>query len=195
MAASGDRYTTVAIALHWVIAVMIIMQIIGGLTMTGLPDGSSEKFEFYQLHKSFGLTVLLLSLVRLGWRLTHPAPALPDGMAGWERIAARFTHVAFYALMIGVPLGGWAVVSASPFADSVPTYIFGVIPWPHLPFFSGVEDRGALTEQLAGAHEFFALTIAALLVLHIGAALKHHFISRDGVLARMAPVIRQRSSS
>lgn len=184
------RYSLVAIILHWVIALLIIGQIIGGLVMVRvLGDGSSLKFELYQHHKSFGLTILFLSMIRLGWRLAHRPPALPEGMAGWERAGARFSHIAFYALMIGVPLGGWAVVSASPFAASVPTYIFGVIPWPHLPFFENVEDRQALTEQLAQFHEWFALSIVALLVLHVGAALKHHYIEKDDVLTRMIPFL------
>ncbi|MEL7489427.1 MAG: cytochrome b [Pseudomonadota bacterium] len=196
MAGETERYTGVAIILHWMIAILIIGQIAGGLFMVkALEDGSSLKFELYQWHKSFGITILVLSLLRLGWRLTHRPPALPEGMSGLERAGARFSHLAFYGLMIGVPLGGWALVSASPFASSVPTYLFGVIPWPHLPFFEGVEDRRALAEQISGLHEFFALATAALLAVHVGAALKHHFVNRDGVLARMAPIFKPRSSS
>ena len=194
MTREPTRYTRVAIILHWLIALLIIGQIFGGLYMTkAAPAGSTEQFELYQLHKSFGLTILFASLARLVWRLTHRPPALPEGMAAWERIGARFSHVAFYALMIGVPLGGWALVSASPFADSVPTYIFGVIPWPHLPFFDGVADRQALTDLIANMHEFFAFATAALLVLHVAAALKHHFVNRDDVLTRMVFFLRPRS--
>ncbi|MEL7485882.1 MAG: cytochrome b [Pseudomonadota bacterium] len=194
MASESARYTSVAIILHWLIALLIIGQIAGGWYMTHLvPEASSQQFQLYQLHKSFGVTILLASLVRLGWRFTHRPPALPNGMAGWERVGARISHIAFYGLMIGVPLGGWALVSASPFAGSVPTFLFGVIPWPHLPFFEGVEDRAALAETIAGMHELFAKTILVLLALHIGAALKHHFVSRDDVLARMIPFIRSRS--
>ena len=193
MALESQRYTTVAIILHWLIAILIIGQIAGGKYMTGLPDTEASKFELYQLHKSFGLSILFLSLLRLAWRLTHRPPPLPDGMAGWEKTGARLSHVGFYVLMIMVPLGGWAVVSASPFASSVPTYIFGVIPWPHLPFFEGIEDKAALYEKIAGLHEFFAFAILGLLALHVSAALKHHFVNKDSVLARMAPIFRQRS--
>ena len=175
------------------IAALIIGQIAGGLYMTRLPNDAASKFEIYQLHKSFGLSILFLSLLRLVWRLTHRPPALPEGMAGWEKTGARLSHIGFYALMIMVPLGGWAVVSASPFASSVPTYIFGVIPWPHLPFFESVEDKAALYEQVAAMHKYFAFAILGLLALHVSAALKHHFVNKDSVLARMAPIFRQRS--
>ncbi|MEO1014383.1 MAG: cytochrome b [Pseudomonadota bacterium] len=190
-AAEASGYTSVAVALHWLIAVMILGQIAGGVYMSGLPLGS-EKFQLYQMHKSFGITVLLLSLARLGWRLTHPAPPLPVDMKDWERRVARVSHIAFYALMIGVPLGGWAVVSSSPLADSVPTKLFGVIPWPHLPFFSGVADRETLSESIAGMHEFFAFATLALMALHVCAALRHHFVQKDAVLTRMIPFLRPR---
>ncbi len=185
-----QSYTKVAIALHWVIAAMILGQIAGGVYMSGLPL-STQKFELYQAHKSFGITVLFLSLTRLGWRLTHPSPPLPEGMTAWERRLARVSHIGFYALMIGVPIGGWAVVSASPLADSVPTKLFGVIPWPHMPFFGGVEDRTSLYETIAGMHELFAFATLGLMGLHVGAALKHHFIAKDDVLVRMIPLLRR----
>lgn len=188
-----DRYTSVAVALHWVIALLILGQLAGGVYMSNLPESAADvKFATFQAHKSFGITILLLSLLRLGWRLTHKAPPPPADAPRWQTMAAQITHVAFYGLMIGVPLGGWAVVSASPLGDSVPTYLFGVIPWPHLPFFSGVDDREALAGALAGAHGVFAFAIVGLLVLHIGAALKHHFVDRDDVLARMIPFLKSR---
>lgn len=189
MSTASARYTSVAIGLHWLIAFLILAQIAGGLYMHNLPNGP-DKFELYQLHKSFGITILSLSILRLAWRLTHPTPGLPEGMKNWERTAARVTHFGFYALMIGVPLGGWALVSASPLADSVPTLLFGVIPWPHMPFFGGVEDRKALAEIIAEMHEYGAFTILGLFALHVAAALKHHFVNKDGVLGRMIPFLR-----
>lgn len=186
--ASASRYSNVAILFHWVIAFLILGQIVGGLYMTGLSDDQqAERIELYQLHKSFGITILLLSLLRLGWRLTHKPPALPGGMKSWEMTLAKVTHISFYALMIGVPLGGWALVSASPFASSVPTYLFGVIPWPHLPFFEGIENRGALAEQISQVHGFFALTTLALFGLHIVAVMKHMFVDDDDLILRMLP--------
>ena len=192
-AAATARYTSVAIALHWIMAALILGQIAGGLYMHNLPNSDASKVQLYQMHKSFGITILLLAIVRLGWRLSHPVPALPAGMPGWQKAAARISHFGFYALMIGVPLGGWALVSASPFADSVPTYLFGVVPWPHMPFFGGVEDRKALAGAIAEMHEYGAFTILGLFGLHVAAALKHHLQDKDGVLQRMVPVLRSRA--
>ncbi len=194
--AAPDRYTLVAIALHWLIAFLIIGQLAGGLFMVGLPDAqASLKFQLFQTHKSFGITILLLSIVRLGWRLTHKAPGLPIGMADWARIAARLTHVGFYVLIIATPLAGWALVSASPYAESVQTFLFGLILWPHLPFFAGVEDRAGVTEAMEKLHALLAFAMIGLLALHIGAALKHHFVDRDGVLARMLPFLKPRTTA
>ncbi|VAW08545.1 hypothetical protein MNBD_ALPHA05-755, partial [hydrothermal vent metagenome] len=98
------RYSSVAVALHWAIAVLILTQIASGLYMAGLPNSSSVKFDLYQLHKSFGLSILGLTLIRLGWRLAHKPPALPSFMPGWQKLIARLTHWAFYALMLITPL-------------------------------------------------------------------------------------------
>ena len=180
------RYTSVAIVLHWLIALLAIGQFAGGLYIEELERGA-QKFALIQLHKSFGVMVLLLTLVRLGWRLSHPAPPLPDAMTAIERTIARATHWAFYALLIGIPLVGWALVSASPFADSVQTYIFGVIHWPHLPFFGAIEDREGVAHDIKEVHELLAFLMIGLVALHVAAALKHHFVNRDDVLTRMIP--------
>lgn len=193
-AAAQDRYTSVAIALHWLIAFMVVGQIAGGLFMHNLDDDQAKlKFELYQWHKSFGVSVLLLTLVRLGWRLTHKAPALPAAMPAWERLAARGALVGFYVLLVAIPLAGWALVSSSPYADSVQTYLFGVIHWPHLPFFTGVEDREAVSDGFAEIHEYLAFAMIGLIGLHVAAALKHHFINKDSVLAHMLPIARRKA--
>ncbi|MGF1543686.1 MAG: cytochrome b [Parvularculaceae bacterium] len=190
----SERYTRVAVVLHWLIALMIVGQLAGGLFMVNLgQEQSSLKFQLFQWHKTFGITVLTLSLVRLGWRLTHKPPALPAGMSRWERRGARFSHIGFYVLMIATPFLGWLYVSASPFAESVPTYLFGVIPWPHIPGFAGLENRNDVAAAIAETHEIFAFAIIGLLALHIAAALKHHFKDRDDVLARMVPGVRRRA--
>jgi len=181
---SARRYTTIAIILHWVIAIMIIGQIAGGWFMHRLPNSSPVKFDMYQVHKSFGITILLLTVLRLGWRLANKPPALPVATPGWEKLAARSTHWLFYALLIATPLAGWAMVSVSP--TDIATVYFGVLEWPHLPFFDG-GDRAGVEDMLKDSHEFLAFSILGLLVLHVGAALKHHFINRDEVLSGMAP--------
>jgi len=190
----AGRYTGVAIALHWLIALLVIGQIAGGFYMHNLPDEQSAlKFELYQLHKSFGVTILLLTLLRIGWRLTHKAPPLPAAMPGWEKAAARLVHAGFYVLLLALPLVGWAVVSSSPFADSVQTYLFGVVHWPHLPFFEGVENRKEFSHGVAEVHEMLAFAMIALFALHVAAALKHHFLNRDDVVSRMLPIVKPRS--
>lgn len=181
----GARYSPVAAILHWTIAALIVGQIAGGMYMHGLPNSSPVKFDLYQLHKSFGLSVLLLSLARLGWRLTHKAPALPVAMPHWQKLAARGTHWIFYALMISTPLAGWAIVSVSP--TDIPTKWFGLMPVPHLPFFSGVTDREAAERLFEEQHEFLAKIIIGLLIIHVGAALKHAFVDKDGVFLSMIP--------
>ncbi len=181
----GARYNPVAAIFHWTIAALIIGQIIGGKYMHGLPNASPLKFDLYQLHKSFGLTILFLSLVRLAWRLTHHTPALPPAMPNWQKLLARGTHWAFYALMILTPLAGWAIVSVSP--TDIPTRWFGLIPVPHLPFFNGVTDREAVEHMMEERHELLAYVILGLLVLHVGAALKHAFVDKDGVFTSMVP--------
>ena len=175
-----DRYSKVAIGLHWTIAILIISLLIAGLLMT--QDWMPQRFKIYQWHKSLGIVVLLLSVFRLIWRLTHKPPALPGGMKGWEVIAAKITHVGFYALMIGVPLLGWAMVSASTLP--IENKLFYLIPLPDMP---GVTASEAAADRLKLLHEIGAKLIILLLVLHIGGALKHHFIAKDGTLARMIP--------
>ncbi len=179
------RYSSVAVALHWAIAVLILTQIASGLYMADLPNSSSVKFDLYQLHKSFGLSILGLTLIRLGWRLAHKPPALPSFMPGWQKLIARLTHWAFYALMLITPLAGLAIVSVSPL--NVTTLWFGLFEVPDFPFFNGVADRAAAAETFVEVHEYLAFSILFLFVLHVGAALKHGFVNRDGVLRSMAP--------
>ena len=192
--ASPERYNSVAIILHWTIALLVIGQLAGGLIMTKLPKDLLElKFQMIQLHKSFGITILLLTFIRLGWRLAHKAPPFPAVMSKWEKLAARSVHVLFYVLLIVTPLLGWAVVSSSPLAKTVHTYLFGVVYWPHMPFFDGVADRKALSHEIAEFHEKAAFIMIGLIVLHVSAALKHHFFNHDRVLSNMLPFVRSRA--
>ena len=176
-----SRYTRVAVWLHWTIAALILAQLVGGIVMHKLPNSVSFKFEAYQMHKSFGLVVLALSLVRLGWRLTHRPPAVLATHAPWERALARITHVAFYALMILVPLAGWAMISNS----ALPSPLFlSPIDIPKLPV-------GGSVDLWAEIHEYLAFAMIGLLALHVAGALKHHYKDRDGTLARMATWVRK----
>ena len=125
---SGARYTSVAIFLHWIMAVGILGLLIVGLTMTHATLPLMRKFHLYQLHKSIGITILLAAFVRLAWRLTHRPPPLPAHMTTNERSAAEGGHALLYILLFGIPLTGWALVSASVL--NVPTLLYGHIHWP-----------------------------------------------------------------
>jgi cytochrome b561 len=189
-----STYSAVAIALHWLIALLILTNI--GLawyfnTLKG-PDAVPP----IQLHKSIGLTVLLLTLVRIGWRLTHRPPPLPATMAPWQVWIARVTHVLLYVVMLGMPLSGWAMVSASPLIRVHPTVLYGVVPWPAVPFpgFSSdqLHDARHLLKTIHGLGAWLAY---ATVSLHVAGALKHYLIDRDDVVARMIPFLaRERAT-
>ena len=180
------RYNSVAILLHWVMAAAIVGMLLMGIVMDDLQD-PAWKAILYPLHKSIGITILLLSLLRLGWRLAHRPPPLPQGSQLWEKMAARLTHAGFYLLMIAMPLSGWAMSSA--FSGGKPMLLYGLIPWPSLPGLDGggVEEQKALAKQFYELHELLANALWLLLALHVGAALMHHFWRRDEVLLRMTP--------
>jgi|CXWL01.1.fsa_nt_gi cytochrome b561 len=200
MAAAAQRYTAIAIILHWAIAFAILFMIPLGLWMhEAMEHGPAAPgvYAAFQLHKSVGLTILALSLVRLGWRLANPPPPLPAHMPAWERLAAKATHWGFYALMIGLPLTGWLYVSTgwSPRDDAplaIPTYFFGLFRVPGL-FGLGeaeVATRAAVAEATGLSHKLLAYGAIGLAALHVGAALKHQFIDRDEVLAHMVPGLK-----
>jgi cytochrome b561 len=179
--AAAVRYSLTAIVLHWVLGLVILDMFGVGLYMTDLPF-SPTKLKLYNWHKWAGITVLVLSAVRLLWRVTHRPPVLPDtiaqAMPAWQRWAHHGTHHALYVLFFLVPLIGWAYSSAAGF----PVVLFGVLP---LPDFVPVDK--ALAEMIKPLHEFSAFALIGLAGLHIAAALKHQWINKDGLLNRMLP--------
>jgi len=185
-AVGSGRYAAVAIWLHWIIAAAIVAQVVLAGRMEG--PRTQETFAVTQLHKSIGIVILLLSLARLGWRLTHRPSPLPATLKPWQRTLARVTHVGFYAIMIGMPLTGWAMVSASSFAR--PIVLFGAMPWPLVPGLAGLEPglREAVHDVTEFGHHGLIKVFYGLIALHVAGALKHQLFSRDEpVLARMAP--------
>lgn len=192
MQAARTRYSVVAIALHWLIAAAIFVNIWVGWRMGGVTG--LARFELFQLHKSIGFCVLLLSLLRFGWRFFNRPPPLPAHMTVAERHIASIVHMLFYAFMVLLPLTGWIIVSASPL--NLPTLLFNAVPWPHIPFIHDLPlgTRKMIEEWLGVVHEWMAWTLFVMVALHIGAALKHHFIGRDDVLGRMLPFVRRSST-
>jgi cytochrome b561 len=174
--APSARYTMTAIALHWLLALAILGSLGVGFYMADLPF-SPLRLRLFNWHKWAGITIMALSGLRLLWRLTHrPPPDVP--MQRWQRVAAHATHWALYALFFLTPLAGWAYSSAAGF----PVVVYGVLP---LPDFVPVDK--ALAETLKSRHHLMAFLLAAVVLLHIAAALKHHFLDRDGLLTRMWP--------
>jgi cytochrome b561 len=184
---SRARYGAVAMTLHWLLAAAILFMLWLGPFMTSLEETDPRTFPLFQLHKSIGLTILILSAARLLWRVASPAPPLPAHSPRWERIGARTVHALFYVLMIVVPLMGWATVSSAPLA--VPTLWFGLFEWPHVAFLADLPraEKRMIEEPLAVTHSVLAFSMLALAGLHAAAALKHHFRDRDDVLKRMLP--------
>ncbi|MBB3809645.1 cytochrome b/b6 domain-containing protein [Pseudochelatococcus contaminans] len=193
---STTRYTGIAIALHWTIAFLVIaMAAMGWWMVDAITDPSTQQaaYRVFQLHKSIGFAILALTAIRIVWRLTHPAPPLPPGMKWWEVFLAKATHIGFYGLLIAIPLTGWAYVSAGWAVSTdrplnVATSWFGLFQVPHLPGFEG--DRNAAYGAM-GAHSLLVWAGVVLVALHAGAALKHQFIDRDGVLGQMVPFLRR----
>jgi cytochrome b561 len=192
------RYATVAIILHWLMAVLIIWQIWIGIWMSSAiddPASQAAAYEAFQFHKSLGLTLLVLAVLRLLWRVTHGFPELPRDIPAWQRVAARISHYLLYAFILLIPLTGWLYVSTGWNSDTgtafaVPTVWFGLFEWPHIP---GVGGNGPLANLAVEAHELLAWSLIALLVVHVAAALKHHFADRDDVLWSMLPFISRPS--
>src|SRR3954451_16277091 len=163
------RYTLVAILLHWSSALCVLALIGIGLAMKHLDLAPMHQFQLYQWHKSAGITILILTVLRLGWRLRYRPPPHPAGMPVPERAAASAAHGVLYLLLVGLPLTGWAVVSWSPF--NIPTVLYGLVPWPHLPLPTFLPDQAAAEHVLKLVHTYGAWFLVALLALHVAAAL------------------------
>lgn len=179
------RYTHTAIALHWLMAAGLIGTFCLGVYMHELPF-SPTKLKLYSWHKWAGITLFMLVLIRVAWRAGHRPPELPATMSASMRQAAVLAHVALYLLMLAIPVTGWLMSSAK----GVTTVWFGVFPLPDL-----VAKDKALGDLLRAVHESLNYGLLALVVGHVGAALKHHLVDRDDVLARMLPRRRQKGSA
>ncbi|MBA4806099.1 cytochrome b [Brevundimonas sp.] len=182
MAEPRNRYSPVSLALHWIIALAILAQVLL-ITAHENTEGALSG-QFVMLHKSLGITILVLTLARIGWRLAHPAIPLPAEMPRWEKLAARATHVLFYVILIVMPMSGWLASSAA----SRDFAWFGLFDWPLLPVGGGRETAA----RFMNVHGLVVKGLYVLIGLHVLAALKHQFIDRDNVLHRMIPLIPRR---
>jgi cytochrome b561 len=172
--AVANHYTRTAVGLHWLIAGLVLAALFMGWTMTSM-EISPGKLKLYNYHKWVGVTVLSLAVLRAGWRLTHQAPPL-EIMPRWQQISVHVSHGMLYLLLLAVPLSGWAYSNASGYA----VVYLGKVPLPDL-----VDKDKALAEQLLQVHHVLAAVFAGFVLLHLLAALHHHFIYKDRTLRRM----------
>jgi cytochrome b561 len=174
---NSQTWGSLSIGLHWLTVILILGLMAVGLIMTDLPNGP-QKIQIYALHKSFGLTVLGLTVLRLLWRLFSTNPDEVPNTPAWQSWAAKLTHGALYILLFAMPISGWLYNSAAGF----PLKYFGIF---QLPKLSAYDPH--LKELAGDAHETFFYILALLMLMHAGAALKHHYLDKDNTLTRMLP--------
>ena len=182
MAEPRDRYSTVSLILHWVIALLAIGQIV--LISAADQEGPREAL-WMTMHKSGGASILVLTLIRIGWRLKHPWIPLPIAMPSWQKLLARTNHVLFYVVLLIMPLTGWMAGSAMGRGFEY----YGLFDFPLLPIGGGRETAGMLMD----VHRLVVKGLYVLIALHVLGALKHHFVNRDNVLRRMLPFLPERA--
>lgn len=173
------RYPKLIMLLHWLMAILIVSAFVMGVVMTDIPGFTPTKIKYYSWHKWIGITVLLLACLRLLWRLRYPAPPYPAGMPAWQQKAATGTHHLLYLLFFASPISGYFYSLAA----GVPVVYLQLIPLPVL-----IEPNPELKPILQGLHKAFNISLALLVFAHIGAALKHHFIEKDGIFKRILPL-------
>ncbi len=182
---NSQRYGSVAQTLHWIIAAMIVGQFVLAYIAHYLPNGM-EKLAVLARHKSVGMTILMLAIVRLAWRWLNPPPPLPAGMPKWERIGAHVSHALLYLLLFAMPLSGWLMSSARGYSVSW----FNQFTWPDL-----IPRSPTAFEQLHELHATLGTLLFFVAVLHVAAALKHHWWNKDTVLKRMLPFTKVDNAS
>ena len=185
------RYSPVAIVFHWTMAALVTVQLFWGWWMGRLPAGGA-KVAAHDLHYLIGVLMLVLVIGRLSWRMLAPGPINDADKPGWESTAAHITHYVFYICLFGLPLTGWAMISAT--AREQELSLVGYIPWPLMP----MQDLSAIQRWRVEAisewmHWGMVIALLLMIPIHVGAAIKHHLIDRDDVLHGMLPVVPQLS--
>ncbi len=185
----SERYSTPAIVLHWLIAALMIVNVVLGLCFSSIPQGSLRPY--IETHKSIGITVLGLGIVRLLWRLTHTPPAMPP-YRPWERVAAHAVHWGLYGLVFALPLSGWLHDSAWKLAPTHPLKLFFVIPWFRFGFLQNMDPvtQDYWHKLLGQVHVSFGYVLYAMVAVHVGGALKHQILEGYPELQRMWPARR-----
>ncbi len=182
LANTTQRYGIIAIALHWLMAILLISLVGVGLYMVSLPDAGFDrtKITLILVHKEYGILALVLGALRLAWRVGNVLPALVAHLPDWQKVIARFVHLCFYGLMFALPASGWLMSSAA----AIPAYAFGVV----LPDLIGPDDHSF--RALIAVHKWLSYTLIGCILIHASAALRHHFIFRDDTLKKMLPGAR-----
>jgi len=180
------RYTRTAVVLHWLVAALILANVALALSFDALPDEWVRPV--IDTHKSTGITVLGLVLLRILWRAGHPPPPLPPGYARWERLGAQAAHGMLYALMLLLPISGWMHDSAWKDAATHPMTLYGLVPLPPIAAIAAIEAvaKEELHTLFGGIHTAFGYLLYALFALHVGAAFKHQWLDREAELQRMS---------
>ena len=176
-----QQYTRTAIGIHWIMAFLVIAAFLLGLVMSDMPF-SMTKLKYFSWHKWLGVTVFLLAIVRVGWRLTHPAPPLIASIPRAQQLLAEAVHYLLYFLIFAAPLSGYFYSLAAGF----PIVYLGIIPLPVL-----IDPNPSVADTLKEVHEILVYSMATLVGLHVAGALKHYVIDRDETLARMLPFLRK----
>jgi cytochrome b561 len=178
-----QRYGAVAIMLHWLMAVVLVVLIVLGLYMVSLPDVGfdTKKIALILYHKELGIAALALAALRLAWRAGNALPQLVENLPGWQKVIARFVHLSFYALMFALPITGWIMSSAA----GIPVSFLRLFELPDLVSYN---DR--LFHTFIDIHKWLGYALIVLILVHAGAALRHHLVFRDETLKKMWPGAR-----
>ncbi len=184
---SIQRYNSVAIILHWVMAIAFIGMLGSGFAMEYLDMEKSLKFEMMQLHKSTGVVLLIAVLFRFSWRMATKVPALPVAFPKWEKVAAHAGHWLLYLCMFAMPLSGWVMVSSSSYG--LPTMVYNLFEWPHIhevfSVFGDLQGNREVRGASGAVHTYVAFAFTAIILGHVGAVVKHRVKDGENLLRRM----------
>lgn len=182
---ANNSYGILAIGFHWTVAFFFLGNLGLGVYMSTLEFSDPNLFSIYQFHKSVGVSIFAIVMFRLAWRLIDTQPALPQSMPWWETLAAKLTHLGLYSILVAMPLTGWIIVSASPIA--IPTRVFDLLALPHIGFIEHNPDKDLWLGFGEWSHWLLAWSAGVGVLLHVAAALRHHFFLKNNILRRMLP--------